>query len=215
MTPAPRIAVIDHGAGNLVSIAQALRLAGADPCVVTGPEGLAAVDAIVLPGVGATGAAMRRLEDAGLVDPLRSWEGPLLGICVGLQLFFDSSEEDGGSCLALEGGVVRRLAGAPLLPHIGWNDLTTSGDPLFRGVDADATFYFVHSFAPVPDDESIVIARSAYGRPFTAAVRRAGRVGVQFHPERSGPQGMRLLSNFVNDVVSVAAGAASTMGQRH
>ncbi len=202
MTASPSIAVIDHGAGNLVSIAQALRRAGAEPRIAASGSDLQGAEAVVLPGVGATGAAMRRLDEAGLVGPLRSWGGPLLGICVGLQLFFETSEEDGGRCLGLMGGDVRRLADAPLLPHIGWNDLLTNGDPLFAGVDPAATFYFVHSFAPVPADDSTVIARSTYGAPFAAAVRSGRRVGVQFHPERSGEPGLQVLRNFVGEVVA-------------
>jgi glutamine amidotransferase len=195
------IAVVDHGAGNLVSIAQALETSGASVRIATGPGDLPGADAIVLPGVGATGAAMHRLDEAGLTEPLRAWDRPLLGICVGLQLFFTTSDEDGGRCLDLMPGHVGRLEDAPRLPHIGWNELRLlSADPLFAGIEPDATFYFVHSYAPVPDDPAIVIARSAHGRPFVAAVRRGGRVGVQFHPERSGRHGLAMLSNFVDSV---------------
>jgi glutamine amidotransferase len=193
-----RLAVIDHGAGNLVSIAQGLRRAGADVTVATGASHLADVDGIVLPGVGTTGAAMERLEAAGLTAPLREYPGPLLGICVGLQLFFDVSEEDdGGSCLGLIPGVVRRLQGAPLLPHIGWNDVAVAADPLFAGLGHDPAFYFVHSYAPQPQDESGVIGWTEYGSRFASAVRDGNRVGVQFHPERSGSAGLTVLANFV------------------
>ena len=193
-----RIAVIDHGAGNLVSIAQGLRRAGADVDVVDDPHALGDPAGIVLPGVGATGAAMRRLTEAGFVEPLREWRGPLLGICVGLQLFFDRSEEDGdGVCLGLVPGVVRRLEDAPLLPHIGWNDVATTDDPIFAGVATGTPFYFVHSFAPVPDDPAVIIGTTHYGAPVVAAVRDGNRVGVQFHPERSAGPGLRILGNFV------------------
>lgn len=192
-----RVAVIDHGAGNLVSIAQGLSRAGAEVDVVTEPRAVGNAAGIVLPGVGTTGAAMERLEAAGFVGPLREWEKPLLGICVGLQLFFDHSEEDGTDALGLIPGRVSLLEGAPLLPHIGWNDVSFSPDPLFAGVPEDATFYFVHSFAGVPEDESVVIARTEYGKPFVAAARTGNRVGVQFHPERSGAAGLRMLANFV------------------
>jgi len=201
------IAVIDHGAGNLVSIAQGLQDQGAQVVVAGGPGDLAGVDGVVLPGVGATRAAMNRLRAAGLVGPLMEWQGPLLGICVGLQLFFTSSEEDGGQTLGLIPGRVRRLEGAPRLPHIGWNDVQLNREPLFDGISTGSTFYFVHSFAPVPEDLAAVIATSTYGAEFVAAVRSANRVGVQFHPERSGPNGLRLLGNFV-DECRVAADAA-------
>jgi glutamine amidotransferase len=194
-----RIAVIDHGAGNLVSIAQGLQQAGADVVVTDQPTELSSADGIVLPGVGTTGAAMRRLTAAGMVEPLRDWEGPLLGICVGLQLFFEHSEEDGTDALGLIPGRVTRLEETPLLPHIGWNDVSFKTDPLFAGIPRDATFYFVHSFAVVPEDDSVVIATTDYGEPFVAAARSGHRVGVQFHPERSGTSGLRMLANFVDE----------------
>ena len=199
-----RIGLIDHGAGNLVSIRQGLERAGAEVSIAADPAGMEGVDGLVLPGVGAAGAAMRRLSEAGLVEPLRSWTGPLLGICVGLQLFFTFSEEDGSRCLGLDRGAVRRLSGAPLLPHIGWNDLRFDADPLFAGIPPGAPFYFVHSYAPAPDDPSIVIAQADYPDPFTAAVRSGPRTGVQFHPERSGGAGLRLLSNFTAEAAQAA-----------
>ena len=193
-----RIAVIDHGAGNLVSIAQGLHRSGAMVDVVDNPNDIGSADGIVLPGVGTTGAAMDRLLAADLAAPLREWEKPLLGICVGLQLFFDHSEEDGTDALGLIRGRVSRLDDAPLLPHIGWNDVRFAPDPLFVGIPDDATFYFVHSFAVVPEDRSVVIAETEYGKPFAAAARSGKRVGVQFHPERSGAAGLRMLANFVS-----------------
>lgn len=192
-----RVAVIDHGAGNLVSIAQGLERAGASVIVTGSPDGISGVDGVVLPGVGTTGAAMDRLSTAGLVEPLRSWNGPLLGICVGLQLFFEHSEEDGTDALGLMPGRVMRLENTPLLPHIGWNDVSFVADPIFDGVPENATFYFVHSFAVVPDQPDTVIAETSYGSRFVAAARSGNRVGVQFHPERSGPAGLRILANFV------------------
>lgn len=203
------VAVIDHGAGNLVSIAQGLQRAGADPRVVDAPSGLRRVAGVVLPGVGATGAAMARLREAGLVDALRGWERPLLGICVGLQLFFEESEEGGGSCLGLLAGRVERLRRAPRLPHIGWNDLRMiRPDPLLAGLGESPTFYFVHSYAPVPEDAGVVVAECDYGASFCAAVRAGNRAGVQFHPERSGTNGLRVLANFVDECRGVAAGDA-------
>ncbi|MDH3540570.1 MAG: imidazole glycerol phosphate synthase subunit HisH [Acidimicrobiia bacterium] len=194
-----RVAVIDHGAGNLVSIAQGLQDQGARVVVATAPSDLAGVDGVVLPGVGATGAAMDRIRTAGLEVSLTEWNGPFLGICVGLQLFFTTSEEDGGRALGLIPGSVRRLSSAPRLPHIGWNDVQMRPDPIFAGIPAGSTFYFVHSFAPVPEDPVTVIATCNYGDDFVAAVRSGNRVGVQFHPERSGPVGLRILGNFVGE----------------
>ncbi len=193
------LAVIDHGAGNLVSIQRALETVGARPRVVDTPEGLDGADGIVLPGVGATGAAMVRLEQQGLVEPLQSWSGPLLGICVGMQLLFDDSDEDGGACLGLVPGSVRAIDARPL-PHMGWNDVWTTGDPVFDGIATGSLFTFVHSFAAVPHDPDVITATSDHGGRFVAAIRDRNYVGLQFHPERSGPAGLRLLDNYVSEV---------------
>ena len=195
-----RIAVIDHGAGNIVSIRQGLESAGARTRLVAEPAELGTADAIVLPGVGSTGAAMRRLGESGLADAIRQWQGPLLGICVGLQLFFESSEEDDGDTLGLLGGTVARLE-ADRLPHIGWNDIDADpSEPIFAGV-GDTPFYFVHSFAPVPADPAVVVGTTTHERTtFCSAVRSGLIVGVQFHPERSGRAGARILANFVSSV---------------
>ena len=197
MTP---IGVIDHGAGNLVSIAQGLARAGADVQLLDAPPTSSSVAGLVLPGVGSTGAAMERLDAAGFVPYLRDWNGPLLGICVGLQLLFEFSDEDDTTCLGLIPGVVRRLRGGERLPHIGWNPVSLDTDPLFAELGSPTEFYFVHSFAPEPTDASIVVATAAHGAPFVAGVRTGHLAGVQFHPERSGPAGLRVLANFVADV---------------
>ncbi len=194
------LAVIDHGAGNLVSIEQGLRTAGADTRIVTSPDGLAGADAVVLPGVGATGAAMQRLVETGMADALRIWQGPLLGICVGLQLLFSGSEESEGRALDLLAGRVKKLDAARL-PHMGWNDVETKPDPIFAGIPNHTPFYFVHSYAPEPADAEIVIGSTEYaGSEFTVAVRSGRHVGVQFHPERSGGRGLQVLANFVRSV---------------
>ncbi len=202
MTP---ISVVDHGAGNLVSIAQGLARAGARVTIASSPQELAGAGGVVLPGVGATGAAMRRLRASGLIEPLCNFPGPLLGICVGLQLLFDGSDEDPEPCLGLVPGRNRLLREVERLPHIGWNDLAARReDPLFRGIDPDATFYFVHSYAPDPEDPAVVTARCDHGGGFVAAVRSGRRTGVQFHPERSGSNGLRVLANFVEEVTRAA-----------
>ncbi len=201
------IAIVDHGAGNLVSIAQGLARAGARVTIAGSPGELTGAAGIVLPGVGATGAAMRRLRASGLVESLCAWPGPLLGICVGLQLLFEASDEDAEPGLGLVSGRVCLLQGVERLPHIGWNDLTDLvEDPLFRGIDPDATFYFVHSYAyaPVPAEPEVVTARCAHGDGFVAAIRSGNRAGVQFHPERSGSNGLQLLANFVGQVAGAA-----------
>jgi glutamine amidotransferase len=193
-----RIAIVDHGAGNLVSIARGLAAVGADPVLVDAPGGLVAVAGIVLPGVGSAAATYRRLADVGFVGALRAAAPPLLGVCVGLQLLFDGSDEGDADGLGIVPGRVRRLGDAPRLPHIGWNDLTIHRpDPLLAGIRSEDTFYFVHSYAPVPQDPSATVATARHGTAFTAVARRGRVAGVQFHPERSGAAGLRVLANFV------------------
>lgn len=210
---APLIGVVDHGAGNLVSIGQGLEAVGARVRIVEGSDDLRGTDGIVLPGVGHTGAAMAGLRDAGLVETLREPVVPLLGICVGLQLLFDASDEDDGACLGVIGGRVTRLVDAPTLPHMGWNptDLDPN-EPLFDGVGTGTPFYYVHSYAPTPSDESVVVARATHGRSFVAAARLGDVVGTQFHPERSGPDGLRVLGNYLRIVagdLAVPTGAVA------
>ena len=211
MTPParPRIAVVDYGAGNLVSIDQALTTVGADVVVARDPEALADADALIVPGVGAAEPAMARLETAGLTGPIVAWAAggrPFLGICLGLQLLFDTSDEDGAATLGVLPGRAARLAHAPTLPHIGWNQVErTRAHPLFDGVADGADFYFVHSYAGVPETEAddTILATTDHGGPFVSAIARGPLLGVQFHPERSGRDGLRLLANFV-DLVRAA-----------
>jgi imidazole glycerol phosphate synthase glutamine amidotransferase subunit len=209
MSARPLVAVVDYGAGNLVSIHQALTTVGADVRIADGPDGLADADAIVVPGVGAAAPAMVRLRRQGLVEPILGWlvhDRPFLGICLGLQLLFEGSDEDEAVTLGTLPGRTRRLADAPTLPHMGWNQVErTRAHPIFTGIDDHADFYFVHSYAgALPDADTgtgpndLVLARTTHGRPFVSAVARGAMVGVQFHPERSGTDGLRLLGNFVD-----------------
>lgn len=211
-----RIAVIDHGAGNLVSIEQALRAAGADVVIARTRRAIAGAAGLVLPGVGAAGPAMARLEQRGLVKPVRDWaaaDRPFLGICLGLQLLFEGSDEDDAETLGVLAGRSVRLAGAPRLPHIGWNAVhRTRQHPLFDGVEADAPFYFVHSYAAAPAGPAaaaLVLATAEHGGRFVAALARGRLAGVQFHPERSGADGLRLIARFVAVAAAAAAGAAA------
>jgi glutamine amidotransferase len=205
----PRIAVVDYGAGNLVSIEQALTTVGADTIVARDAAALADVDGLIVPGVGAAEPAMARLDAAGLAGPVGSWaagDRPFLGICLGLQLLFDRSDEDGATTLGVLPGRAARLRHAPTLPHIGWNQVERrQAHPLFDGIADGADFYFVHSYAGVPEataDEAI-LATTDHGETFVSAIARASLLGVQFHPERSGRDGLRLLANFV-DLVRAA-----------
>ena len=212
MRRAIRVAVLDYGAANMVSITRALAAVGAEVSVAEDPAGMAGVDAIVVPGVGAAAPAMVHLRDRGLVEPIRDWVRagkPCLGICLGFQLLFDASDEGGAETLGLLAGRTEPLVDAPTLPHIGWNSVeVVRPHPLFEGVADGSYFYFVHSFVPAPAEEGLVIARTTHGRPFASAVARGSLYGLQFHPEKSSAAGLRMLSNFVG-LVAAAPGTAA------
>jgi len=206
-TGGPLVAVVDYGAGNLVSIDQALTAAGARVRLATTGTDIAAADLLVVPGVGAAAPAMARLREGGFVDPIRAWlraDRPFLGICLGLQLLFERSDEDGAETLGLLAGRTVRLEGAPTLPHIGWNQVVRRRDhPAFDGIAPGADFYFVHSYVGLPDgglDAPAVLGQTEHGRRFVSAVARGRMLGLQFHPERSGADGLRLLANVVATV---------------
>ena len=192
------IALVDAGGANLGSVRNAFERLGAQVRIVRDGDGLRDARAVVLPGVGAAGPAMRLLRERGFVPMLRSLEVPLLGICLGMQLLFDASEEQGTEGLGLLPGVVRALRPGPgfRVPHMGWNRLQARGsDPLLAGLAPDAQAYFVHGYAaPVTD---ACIASTTHGSPFAAVVRTGAIVGVQFHPERSGAVGATVLRNFL------------------
>ncbi len=199
-----RIAVVDYGAGNLVSIEQALTAVGADVRVARHPAVLEEAQALVVPGVGAAAPAMRRLARQQLLAPIARWvreDRPFLGICLGLQLLFEVSDEDGAAMFGVLPGRVERLQDAPTLPHIGWNQVSRRREhPLFDGIPDGADLYFVHSFAGVPGGPGAadaILAETTHGATFVSAVANGNTLGVQFHPERSGADGLRLLTNFV------------------
>lgn len=205
MSPPVPIAVVDHGAGNLVSIAQGLERAGAHPTVVDTPDRLDGAAGVVLPGVGSTGAVMEGIRRRSFDSALQCPSVPLLGICVGMQVLFERSEEDGSDGLGVLAGRVRRLANAPRLPHIGWNILESLNDPiLFADLSDSAEVYFVHSFAPDPTDPRVVTSTVVHGSRFPASVRSGNVSGTQFHPERSGEIGLRILANFVAECRTAA-----------
>ena len=211
-----QVAVVDYGAGNLVSIDQALKAVGGDPFLVREPDELERADALVVPGVGAAAPAMSRLAQRGLVEPIRQWiyhGRPYLGICLGLQLLFETSDEDGAETMAVLAGRTAKLEDAPLLPHIGWNQVARRRrHALFDGIAEDADFYFVHSYAGVPEGiggNAAILGETTHGRRFVSAIDRGNVLGVQFHPERSGADGIRLLANFVRWATALAAGAGA------
>jgi imidazole glycerol-phosphate synthase subunit HisH len=194
------VALVDYGTGNLHSLIKALERGGARVTVETDLERAAVADAIVLPGVGAFGAAVMQLGGgAPLLHQAIAAGTPCLGICLGMQLLFESSEEGLGAGLGLLGGHVRRIR-APRLPQIGWNHVIMTDDPLFAGIP-DLVAYYANSYVATPTDDTEVLGWSQYGTDrFPAAVRRGRVWGVQFHPEKSGPHGLRLIRNFLAQV---------------
>lgn len=189
------VALVDLGYGNLGSIEIALRRLGADVSRTVEPAAIRAADRVILPGVGAAGYAMRRIGALGLRATLKGLTRPLLGICLGMQLLFEASEEDGADCLGLIPGRVRKLepaTGRPV-PHMGWSRLETRGDA--PGLATGDYVYFAHSFAC--DDGPHSVALADYGRPIPAVVRKGNVFGAQFHPERSSAAGSRFLQAFL------------------
>lgn len=197
-----RIVLPDLGLSNLWSVRRALEVLGHEALPAREPETIAAAGFLVLPGVGAFAEAARRLEQTGMGEAIREAAGRggrVLGICLGMQLLFESSEEGGeGRGLGLLPGRVTRLSDEARLPHVGWNRVvaTERGAPLF-GNGAGADFYFVHSFAARPATEDAVLARCFHGESFPAAVRKGAFLGFQFHPEKSGEAGVHLLGRAI------------------
>jgi len=196
------IAIIDYGVGNHFSVEKAFAHLGAAVVVTGDPATIIGASKVVLPGGGAFGDCMRNLTDYGLADVVRAVAAkgtPLLGICVGLQILFAGSEEDPGvEGLGIFSGLVRRIAASGhKVPHMGWNSLDIAGtSALFAGMPAKPYVYFVHSYHAVPDDPALVTAWTEYGGRVTAAVGRGNVQAVQFHPEKSGDVGLKILANF-------------------
>jgi len=193
-----RVVLVDSGGANIGSVRYALQRLGVDAQLSGDGDVIRRADRVILPGVGAAAAAMRRLRELDLVPTLVSLDRPLLGICLGMQLLFESSEEGDVPCLGLLPGRVRRMAAAPgiRIPHMGWNRLRTSRTSrLLDGVADDAQAYFVHGYAA--DIGEATVAACEHGATFSAVVQRGDIAGAQFHPERSGRVGQRLLANFL------------------
>jgi glutamine amidotransferase len=202
----PPLAVIDYGAGNLRSVVRALNRVGANLHVTSDPDTVRAAPAVVLPGVGATLDTMNSLERLGMAqaigEVIRAGK-PFLGICVGMQVLCDQSEEFGPhACLGILGGSVRRLPERQKVPQIGWNQVHYRGGasehPLFSGIPDGSDFYFVHSFYCDLADQQIIAGATDYGGLFPSALVRDNLAAVQFHPEKSGRWGLQLLTNFVS-----------------
>jgi imidazole glycerol-phosphate synthase subunit HisH len=196
----PRVAILDYGMGNLRSVARAVERAGGDPVVTSDAADAQAADAMVVPGVGAFAACMDGLRDASLDDAVKGFAGsgrPLLGVCLGMQVLFDRSDEGDAQGLRVFAGEVRRLPSTVKVPHIGWNQVSWTADhPLAAGIDSGTRFYFVHSYACVPE-EPVTVGETEHGMRFAAAVARDAVFATQFHPEKSGDQGLEIYRNLI------------------
>lgn len=204
------IAIIDYRAGNLTSVARAVHHLGYEAEVTHDPERIRGAERIIFPGVGAAGTAMRNLRELGLdllLKEVYAAKKPILGICLGTQIIFESSEEDGNTpCLGLLPGKVRKFP-EPLvedgrklkIPHMGWNQVDfKSGHPVFADLDPEFEYYFVHAYYPEVSAgaSEMIVGTAMYGFPFTCAVAKDNLVAVQFHPEKSGTGGLKILDNF-------------------
>lgn len=197
------IAILDYGSGNLRSAERAFSLSGHETIITSDPEICASSDGLVVPGVGAYGACMKQLIAASgdtIIKSRVASEKPILGICVGMQILFSSGTEKGGQLgLGIFDGEISQIS-AKILPHIGWNTISSSKDSLlFKGVE-DQSFYFVHSFAAKSHVDGALSGWSEYGEKFMASIERGSTSAVQFHPEKSGDAGARLISNWVSSL---------------
>lgn len=198
----PKTVIFDYGVGNLLSLKIALEKSGFNVNITVSPQQLSKADAIALPGVGNFSAAVVKLDPIKeqLLDAVQSGT-PLIGICLGLQLFFTESEEGPGEGLSLFEGKSVRLRGSMKVPHMGWNTLQiVKKSKFFEDIEDNAYVYFVHSHYPIPVDKSILAAETEYGTKFPSAIATKNIFGTQFHPEKSGETGLRILKNFANVV---------------
>ena len=197
------IAIIDYGAGNLTSVERAVTYLGYDGKITADAEAIMSSEKVIFPGVGAAGATMDNLNAHGLSDVLKTCYKtgkPMLGICIGIQILFDYSEEGDTECLGILPGVVDKFEATPQLkvPQIGWNEVhQTESHPIFEGVPNPAHFYFVNSYYPIPAQPTAVIGKTTYGVEFCSVVARQNLIATQFHLEKSGRVGLKMLDNFL------------------
>lgn len=198
------IGIVDYEAGNLKSVETAMKHLGADFVISNDPEVLLKADRMIFPGVGEAHASMDVLNKTGLGEAVKEFAlsgKPLLGICLGCQIFFDHSEERDTNCLGIIPGTIKEFPSDMGLkvPHMGWNQVRHQNrHPVFAGIEEDSSFYFVHSYYPSPSEIGDEVGRTEYGFEFSSAASRDNVVATQFHPEKSGEIGLRLLKNFIN-----------------
>jgi len=194
------IVILDYGAGNLRSVINAVSSLGYQPCISNQPADVYKADALILPGVGAAGDTMTNLSRLSLIEPIKDYisqSRPFLGICIGMQILFTHTEEGNCDCLNILPGQVRRFPEGPKIPHMGWNQVKQKKfHPIFEGIPDNTNFYFVHSYYVTPEDRSIVAGETDYNITFCSVVVRDKLVATQFHPEKSGRDGLRFYQNF-------------------
>ena len=196
------IAIIDYGAGNLRSVANAITKLGYQPRITSSPNEVLNAQAVILPGVGAAADTMENLKRLGLVEPIGQLitDGrPFFGVCIGLQILFTGTEEGGWhECLGVIPGRVRKLPPGLKIPHMGWNQVRQRlAHPIFDGIPDEANFYFVHSYYGDPEDKSLIAGETEYGIPICSVIARGNLVATQFHPEKSGEFGLKMYENFI------------------
>lgn len=198
------IGIVDYDAGNLTSVETALKHIGAEYIVGKFPEELKDVDKLIFPGVGEASSAMKTLSERGLDEYIGNFAKsgkPLLAICIGSQILLDRSEEGDAKCLGIIPGTVKLFPETiqQKIPHMGWNSVKVEKEhPLFSGVPDDSSFYFVHSYYTNPDSSANILCTTEYGMKFTSAMVKDNITATQFHPEKSGPYGLKILENFMN-----------------
>ena len=197
------IAIIDYGAGNLTSVERAVKYLGYDGRITADLQTILGAEKVIFPGVGAARATMDNLNSAGLAEIL--WEvyksgKPMLGICIGIQILFEHSEEEDTDCLGILPGIVKKYDASPTqkVPQIGWNEVyQTQVHPIFQDVPNPAHFYFVNSYYPIPRDDSYIVGKTTYGVEFSSVVAHQNLIATQFHLEKSGRIGLKMLDNFL------------------
>ena len=197
-------AIVDYGTGNIRSVLKAVEFSGYSAEVIDTPEKISAAKSLIIPGQGSSGYAMKKLREKHLVNPIIDYikqQRPFFGVCLGLQLLMETSEEDPEPCLGIISGEVKRFKHELKIPHMGWNQVQfTRQNPVFSEIPEDSFFYFVHSYYVDPLDENIVLGKTDYGLNFCSAIAKDNIIATQFHPEKSGEIGLSLYRNFLANI---------------
>lgn len=197
-------AIVDYGTGNIRSVLKAVEFSGYSAEVIDTPEKISAAKSLIIPGQGSSGYAMKKLHEKQLVNPIIDYikqQRPFFGVCLGLQLLMETSEEDPEPCLGIISGEVKRFKHELKIPHMGWNQVQfTRQNPVFSDIPEDSFFYFVHSYYVDPLDDNIVLGKTDYGLNFCSAIAKDNIIATQFHPEKSGEIGLSLYRNFLANI---------------